>query len=227
MFQIGTDWNPLQTRLKEIITKQDYFEEMQQLTLKMHSLVHSNIVYENQETTFMEEIWKNLTDKAFRTMPTLKDDTIAWNIWHITRIEDLTSNYLIAGSEEILDDNWLVKLNINIRNTGNAMTNPEIIDFTNKVDRTALYEYRNAVGRRTKEILHNLHPEDMKRKVAKEGLDKIESTGGVTQHPDSIWLLDFWGRKNIAGIIQMPITRHQIVHLNDARRLKKVCERMK
>ncbi|MBP1754299.1 MAG: hypothetical protein H6Q59_697 [Firmicutes bacterium] len=221
MFQPGTDWNPLQARLKEIITKKEQMEEMRQLLLQMHSLLHSKEVYGGSSVTFMEEVWEGLGDKAFRTMPTIKDDTIAWNIWHITRIEDLTSNYLIAGTEQVLDQDWHKSLNTKVTDTGNAMTDEEIISFSNEIDKEGLYEYRNAVGRRTREIIEGLRPEVMKRKVAKEGIDRIAFVGGVTTHPDSIWLLDFWGRKNIAGIIQMPITRHQIVHLNDSMRLKK------
>jgi hypothetical protein len=45
-------------------------------------------------------------------------------------------------------------------------------------------------------------------------------TIGVTEHKDSVWLLDFWGKKTVAGILLMPITRHQIVHLNDCIKLK-------
>ncbi len=221
MFRPGSDWNPLQARLKELITKKECFEEMQQLLLQMHSLVHSKRVYGESADTFMDEIWEGLTDKAFRTMPTVKDDTVAWNIWHITRIEDLTSNYLIAGREQILDQKWQERLRTKVIDTGNSMTDEEILDFSNKVDRDALYEYRNAVGGRTKETVEALEPEDMKRKVSKEGIEAIARVGGVLQHPDAAWLLDFWGRKTVAGIIQMPITRHQIVHLNDCVRLKK------
>lgn len=227
MFQVGTQWNPLQTRLKEIILKKDCFQETKQLLLQMHSLVHSSSVYGEQNVTFMDEVWNDLEDKAFRTMPTVKDDTIAWDIWHITRIEDLTSNFLISGEDQVLSDAWLKKLEVDVTDTGNAMSDPEIIDFSNRIIREALYEYRNAVGSRTKSIIENLKPEDLKRKVLKEGLERIVKSGGVTKHPDSIWLIDFWGRKNIAGIFTMPITRHQIVHLNDCRRLKEVCKKMK
>jgi hypothetical protein len=223
MFQVGTDWNPLQAKLKEIILKKEKFSEMRELLLRMHSLVHSRAVYNNPGITYMDEIWEGLEDKAFRTMPTAKDDTVAWDIWHITRIEDLTSNFLIAGKEQVLGEQWLRRLNTTITDTGNAMSDPEILDFSTRIDRNALCEYRNAVGLRTKEIIEGLKPEDLRRKVAKDGLDKIAAAGGVT--PESAWLLDFWGRKNIAGIIQMPITRHQIVHLNDCRRLKQVCKR--
>ncbi len=221
MFQPGSDWNPLQARLKELITQKEHFEEMQQLLLLMHSLVHSKKVYAGSTDTFMDEIWEGLTDKAFRTMPTVKDDTVAWNIWHITRIEDLTANYLIAGQEQILDQGWHERLHTKVTDTGNSMLDEEILDFSNEVDKDALYEYRNAVGRRTKEIIKALKPEDMKRKVSKDGIEAIVRVGGVLKHPDAVWLLDFWGKKTVAGIIQMPITRHQIVHLNDSIRLKK------
>jgi hypothetical protein len=44
--------------------------------------------------------------------------------------------------------------------------------------------------------------------------------GVLTRQDDSIWLLDFWGKKTVAGLLQMPITRHQIVHINDCFKLK-------
>ena len=221
MFQPGSDWNPLQARLRELISKKEHFVEMQNLLLQMHSLVHSKQVYGGNSQTFMDEIWEGLSDQAFRTMPTIKDDTVAWNIWHITRIEDLTANYLISGQEQILDREWHEKLHTKVTDTGNAMTDEEILAFSNEIGMDALYEYRNAVGRRTKEIIEALKQEDMKRKVSQEGLRAIARVGGVSEHPDAIWLLDFWGRKTVAGIIQMPITRHQIVHLDDSARLKK------
>lgn len=221
MFQPGTEWNPLQARLKEIITKKDHFEEMQKLLLKMHSVVHSKEVYERNCDTFFDEVWDDLSGEALRTMPTVKDDTVAWNIWHITRIEDLTANYLIAEQEQVLNTTWHERLHTKVKDTGNSMTDEEIISFSTEVDKEGLYEYRCAVGKRTKEIIDALQPEDMKRKVSKEGLNAIARVGGVADHPDAIWLLDFWGRKTVAGIFQMPITRHQIVHLNDSVRLKK------
>ena len=225
MFRPGTDWNPLQARLKEIITKKDYFGEMQELLLRMHSLVHSAGVSDGKEGTFFDEIWEGLEDYEFRIMPTVKDDTVAWNIWHITRIEDLTANYLMGAREQVFSPLWQERMRISMTDTGNSMTDDEIISFSNEIDKEALYEFRTAVGKRTREIIEELKPEEIKRKAPGEGIEKIAAVGGVAQHPDAVWLLDFWGRKTVAGIIQMPITRHQIVHLNDCRRLKEVCRR--
>ncbi len=78
-----------------------------------------------------------------------------------------------------------------------------------------LIAFRNAVGKRTQDIVKSLSVEDMQRKVSAEGLEVIAQLGGVTSEEDSQWLLDFWGTKDVAGLLLMPPTRHVIMHLND------------
>jgi hypothetical protein len=51
-------------------------------------------------------------------------------------------------------------------------------------------------------------------------LQRVLVEGGILNVDGSIWLLDFWGRKNVAGILTMPLTRHQVVHLNDSLKIK-------
>jgi len=226
MFPVGTAWNPLQAKLRDMLTKGTEFEEAKALLLRMHAILHAGSVYgQSEPITLMDEVWEGLSPEAFVTMPGAEDVTIAWNIWHITRIEDLTANLLIAGGSQVLDDKWLKTLHTVVTDTGNAMTDEEILSFSKEVDPQALREYRNEVGRRTKNILKNLAEHDLKRKFQKDQVDRILIEGGVTEHPDSIWLLDFWERKNVAGILLMPITRHQMGHLNDCLKLKEKCAR--
>ena len=227
MFQVTKDWNPKQTLLKDIILKKERFPDTKKLLLTMHSLVHASPVYGTQPVTYMDEIWDGLTDTAFRTMPTIKDATVAWNIWHITRIEDLTVNILIQDSSQVLDDHWLSKLGTRVTDTANAMTDDEIIRFSSEINTNALYEYRNAVGMQTKTVIENIGFDDLKRRFSPNQLTRIHDEGGVLDHKDSVWLLDFWGRKNVAGIFRMPVTRHQIVHLNDCFKLKQKCLKSK
>jgi hypothetical protein len=54
-------------------------------------------------------------------------------------------------------------------------------------------------------------------KVSGDAIEEIESRGFVVKN--SQWLLDFWGRKKIAGLITMPLTRHLMVHINESKRL--------
>ncbi len=226
MFPVGEKWNPLQAQLRELLAGKDSFQEAMALLAVMHAMLHTREVYGGAEATLMDAVWENLSPSAFVTMPTAKDVTVAWNIWHVTRIEDLTANLLIADGGQVLDESWQAKLHTKVRDTGNAMADEEILSFSGEVDREALKEYRNAVGRRTREILKHLSPKDLSRKFEKRQTGRILAEGGVLPHPDSVWLLDFWGRKNVAGILLMPMTRHQMGHLNDCLKLKEKCGKM-
>ena len=83
------------------------------------------------------------------------------------------------------------------------------------------------MGTQTQLVFSKPQIEDMNRKVESKDIERILNEGGVINHPDSIWLLDFWGRKNVAGIILMPGTRHQIGHINDCYNLKNTIDRKK
>jgi hypothetical protein len=221
MGSITAEWNPMQRRLKGIILKSDRFNEAIQLCLKMHSMVHSSAVSGEGKGTIEDELWEGLEEWTFRCMPTKKDVTIAWNLWHITRIEDLTANILIADDEQVIDtEGWGKTLNVSIRDTGNSMTDEEICDFSARISMEGLHGYRNTVGRKTRKIMTELTPDEMKRRFEERQLRRIMIQGGVLDVEGSRWLLDFWGRKNVAGILMMPITRHQLTHLNDSLRLK-------
>ena len=219
MFSVAKDWNPKQMLLKQVL-KEGNMEETRKILCELHSAVHTSKINGKHHVSYMDEIMEGLPEKAIRVMPTIKDVTIAWNIWHITRIEDITANILITNSKQVLNNEWLSKLNTDVKDTGNAMTPEEIVSFSNELNISELISYRNSVGIRTRRIIENLKKEDLKRKFGQAQLDRILNEGGVIKHQESIWLLDFWGKKTVAGILMMPITRHQIVHLNDCKRLK-------
>ncbi|MDR2043672.1 MAG: DinB family protein [Clostridium sp.] len=220
-----SDWNPKQTELKTALAHQESFEEAIKLCLELHGSVHSGAVSRTALPTIFDGLWNGLSHEAF-VKPPARDDgfgrkaTIAWNIWHITRIEDITANILIADGIQILDDAWLGKLGVSVTDTGNPMSEDEIAEFSDAMKMEALLRYRNAVGTRTREIILGLSYSGCKRKMKPESVQRILAEGGVTEHKDSIWLLDFWGKKNVAGILLMPITRHQIMHISHCFKLK-------
>ncbi len=133
----------------------------------MHKMVHFSEMSYCKNRTILDEIWKDLSPKDFSIMPSAKDVTIAWNIWHITRIEDLTGNILINNSHQILNDDWLQRLNIQIKDTGNSMTDEEIISLSKSLNIDELRNYRNKVGRQTENILQQLSKDDMKKRFRK------------------------------------------------------------
>ena len=215
MKYFGAGLSELHKELSTIIRKQGEADHAKILFLDLHAELHLSEITD-QIPNDVDDLLKDLSYDEYRVMPTSKDETIAWSLWHLARIEDLTMNFLVAGENQIFHSEWEVKMNTPITDTGNALTDDEIMNLSKKLNISALIAYRNAVGKRTQEIVKSLSFNDLKRKkVSPQGIDKIKEAGGVTDQKDSLWLLDYWGKKDIAGILLMPPTRHAILHLND------------
>jgi len=213
MFDETHDWLPRQERLKKLIAKSESFDEAMALALEMHAFLHTSEVSPGSGHTLGDEIWDGLNEGDFLLKLRSKQATIAWNIWHITRIEDIISNIAINDSSQILDDAWLEKLGVTVRDTGNAWTGQEIQGFSRAVDKAELKNYRAFVGRRTRDILRTLTSADMKKKPRADSMDRIVAEGGLVDKKNSIWLKDFWAGKTFGGFVLLPITRHQMMHL--------------
>ncbi len=215
-------WGSKQNLLRNILLKLDKFEEAITLCLEQHAMVHSSEMSQINAVTFEDELWNNLDEIVFRTMPTINDETIAWSLWHLTRVEDITMNILVADADQVINtDNWLEKMQVKICDTGNSMTDEEIIELSSKINMQELRNYRIAVGRRSREMIRNLQPADLKRKMETARLQRVLDEGAVLNVEGANWLINFWGRKNVAGILLMPVTRHHMVHINESMRLKK------
>ena len=216
---IPDDWTINQNNLKKYLSKKETFNDGIKLLLDMHSILHDKKVYGKKEDTLYNKLWKNLTKETCKII-TKKETSILWDIWHITRIEDIVGNIIIGNTEEVLDDEARETLNVKIRDTGNAMSKEEIELFNENINIKSLNEYRIKVGKQTVKIIKGLKFSDMKRKPEKEQLAKIMNNGGLLEKEKSKWLLGFWSNKNILGLIMMPITRHQTMHLNDCFSIK-------
>lgn len=215
-------WNSNLKYLREILTKKDKIEESKSIFLRLHSMVHSSEMSGISEKTFEDELWDGLDEEKFKTSTNEKGRTIAYGIWHSARIEDITINLLVDGGTQVLNSgNWKKKINSIISDTGNALNEEEILEFSKRINMQELKNYRIAVGKKTQEIVKNLTYDDMKKKFEKNQLQRIIDEGAVLDVEASNWLIDFWGKKNVAGILLMPGTRHHLVHLNESFRAKK------
>jgi hypothetical protein len=219
MINVSKTWNEKQKNLKVFLSDEKSFIKGKNLLLEMHSLLHDKKVYKITAETFYDNLWKNLKEETCRIISP-KETSILWDIWHITRIEDIIANIIIGNKETKFNNEIRKKLNIKINDTGNALAYSEMELLNKNMNIKELKEYRVKAGKSTKKIIEALEFGDMKRKVEKEQLEKIKANNGVINDPKSIWLLDFWEKKNILGLIMMPITRHQIVHLNDCFKIK-------
>ena len=219
MLDIKNEYNLKIDELRKLLKSAKNFDRAIDLALNIHAITHCAIVSASANPSYYDELIAGLNNEDYCVMPTEKDETIAWHIWHITRIEDLVGNLLIAEQPQVFNDQWMKKLNVTIKDTGNAMSDQEIISFSKAVNIQELQNYRIAVGQQTRKILHALDVDDLKRKPREEYLDRIVSEGGLLPSKDSIWLRDFWAKHTVAGLILLPIIRHHMMHLPDSYRI--------
>lgn len=194
-----------------------YFDKDNKLTLmhkELNKIIRKAEMLETSKKLFINlylEL-KNQIDDLFKELKNSKNENIIWNLWHIIRIEDLTINILIRKKESILTEKLKNELNISITDTGNSLSKEEIKKLAENINIDKLKYYSDKVGEKTINLIKRLKAEDMKRKINKISLEKIISEGGVSK--DNLWLIDYWGKKDIAGLLLMPLSRHIIVHLN-------------
>jgi len=175
---------------------------------------------QTESWSFEDEVLDDMTSEQIRRIHQNCEHMVAWCFWHIARIEDVTMNLLVAGSPQLLhQDNWLERMKVTLRDTGNAMSEESVANLSDMVDIEALRAYRMSVGRRTREIVMQLKPDELKQKVDPFHLQKVREEGVMVEAASGI--IDYWSKRNIAGLLLMPASRHNLVHLNEALRLKR------
>ena len=213
-------WNKQQTEFRDILLSFEQHDEAIRRFLRQHARHHSAAMAVSEPWSFEDEIMNDISDQGARLVPEHEEHSIVWLIWHIARIEDVTMNILVAGKPQIINqDNWLERMKVSIVSTGNGMDANEVAQLSEAIDIESLRGYRIAVGRQTRENVQMLGPDDLKEMVKQSRLRQLMDEGAVLEK--SRGLIDYWGRKNIAGLLLMPPTRHCFVHLNEAARVKK------
>ena len=209
-----------QTELRRIMARPERHDEAIRLFLSQHALLHSARMAATEPWSFEDEILEGMTVEHIRQVPPKEEHSVAWILWHIARCEDITMNLLVAGSPQVLNqEGRLQKMNATICHTGNVMSEEEITSFSSAIDIPALREYRMAVGRRTRQVVQDLGPEDLKRKVEPARIQKVWDEGAVLEGAGGI--VDYWSKRDIAGLLLMPASRHNLTHLNEALDIKK------
>jgi len=217
-------WNEQLKLLRQAFSEPEDYQNAIDLFLRQHAMVHDAEMSNAGLHSFSDEAWDGASEAIIRCVPPKFEHSIAWIIWHLARIEDMTMNGLLAGKTQVffLDD-WLAKLKIELRHSGNVvMDDADVTELSRVIDIDALRAYRLAVGRSTQEAVKELEADDLERKVEPARLQELLENGSVVEEAND--LLTYWGNLTMAGLLLMPPTRHNFVHLNEAMRVKKKCQ---
>ncbi|MGN1457843.1 MAG: phage head-tail adapter protein [Acutalibacteraceae bacterium] len=210
-------------------------KEWSEINKKMHSQLNKTSFSKGIDTllelreTLMREVmsWKNvLKEKDYYAIPFINADgyhskTIAYSLWHIFRIEDIVVHTLIKNDEQIFfSDSSQQKMNAPIITTGNELKKEQIYEFSKCLNIDALYEYITAVKKSTDIWLKSIDFTELKRKFDDTDKNRIKTLNVISPDEQAIWLVDYWCNKNVKGLIQMPLSRHWIMHIEASIRIK-------
>lgn len=213
---MNKEWSEQNKRMQSLIRKADTFEQGKDVLFELRNDLMNTLL----------SFKKELNREAFDSMPFINADgyhskNIAYSIWHIFRIEDIVAHTLIYGDAEILfSGNYQRRINSSIITTGNELVKEQIADFTKQLDIDELYSYTAEVKKSTEEIIRNLTFGDLKIKVSDERKENLKALNVVSTDESAVWLIDYWCNKDLRGLIQMPFSRHWIMHVEACLRIK-------
>ena len=211
-------------------------KEWSELNKTMQSQIKNRDTYRNGINTLFE-----LRDQLMKTVISFRDElsrydfnaipfinaegyhskTIAYSLWHIFRIEDIVAHTLINCDEQIFfSGDYQKRINSPIITTGNELVRNDISDFSKELDINELYSYISEVKESTEAILRELPYKMLKQKVPAERREILQSMNVVSSDENAVWLIDYWCGKDVRGLIQMPFSRHWIMHIEASLRIR-------
>src|SRR5438132_4905227 len=113
------------------------------LFLSQHAAVHSAAVGGNKMSA-AERTFGGLTEDQMRVRPREDLNSLAWLMWHISRAEDIMLNAVLNGRDQVFDDAWMRRLEIDRKDFGIGMTSAEVSDLTNEIEVVELRDLRDA-----------------------------------------------------------------------------------
>ncbi len=212
--------NIQQTKLRQLLTDAEEHNGAIELFLVHHGQLHSAKMSSDKLWSYEDDLLDDVNTTQAKHIPDGLDHSIVWVLWHLARIEDIAMSILVGGIEQVfIRDGWMNRLKIHLMHSGNEMAASEVAKLTQDIDYSALRAYRAAVGCQTREIVSQLSHQDLTKKVPADRLQRVLAEGAVV--PQAQLIIDYWSRRTIAGLLLMPATRHNLVHLNEIAKLKK------
>ncbi len=213
---MNKEWSELNKLVQANIKKKDTFE----------SGISALFALRNDLMQTLKSIQKDLRREDYDKIGSnhskgYDNKTIAYSIWHIARIEDIVAHTLINDDEQIFFLNgYKSRINASIITTGNELAEQEIIAFSSQLNINELWMYFYDVKESTEKVLNSLTFTDLKRRFTPKNKDKLLSLNVVSEDNNANWLIDYWCNKDVKGLIQMPFSRHWIMHVEACLRIK-------
>lgn len=213
---MNREWSELNKTMQTLIKKKDTYRAGTEALFDLRGRLADTI------TSLKSELGRDDFDAApYKNAKGENGETIAYSLWHTFRIEDITAHTLICGDEQVFfKGGYGKRTGASIITTGNELYGDEIAEFSRGLNLDELYSYIFEVKESTEEIIRGLPFDCLKNKITAEARARLEALNVVSNNEKAVWLIDYWCGKDVRGIIQMPFSRHWIMHVEDCMRIK-------
>ena len=144
----------------------------------------------------------------------------------MARVEDGFVSGIVMRRPQLLDEGkWSEQLNVRVRDFGTGMSKSEVAEISNRIDLTALWAYRDAVGRRTRSMVVDLWPDEWATSIESDDLRQAASVGTFTT--DAARAMDQYlpGRSRESALFWWGLN-HSLLHLGQITMLHGVVKTM-
>lgn len=143
---------------------------------------------------YIAGFWMHVSHEQMRQRPHRRTNSIAWNLWHITRVEDAGLNRFVADQPQILDEGrWMERMKIPWRHHGTEMTFAEVDELDERIDLSALHDYSQAVQERTRLIVETLEQQDLDVGMEEKRLRQIMVNEGLAHSQPEGFIKNYLG----------------------------------
>lgn len=212
---MNKEWSNINKMFQENIKRASTFKIGIDYLLSLRKMLYQQIM----------DLKDQCCGEDLKKKPLVKNKTIVYYVWHLARIEDLVLHTLMLDKEQIyFKKGYHQLINAPLQTTGNELKMAELETFSKQLIISELYNYLSDVYYESNTYLEKMNFDELMIKVSDERKRQLISLEVVSLEEDAFWLVDYWCHKNYLGLLQMPFSRHWIMHTENCLQILKKLE---
>jgi len=160
--------------------------------------------YDAIHVGLVDGLFAGLTDAQSRQQPH-GVNSIAWLVWHFTRVQDAIVSRLVADAPQVLDaGDWNRALGLERRDVGPGMTREDVGALSARIDLAALRDYHRAVAGETRRTATALPPAAWGEVVPEARVRRVVDEDALLLEAGR-WVGDFWAQGRSRGFLLLQV----------------------
>lgn len=164
---------------------------------------------------WLESIWETVPQALMRQRPHPRVNSLAWNFWHVARVEDAAVNRFILNRPQVLDEgNWMTRMNLPWRHHGGGMTFAEVDELSQRIALDALRAYVQAVSARTLDAVAHLSADALDETLSEALVRQVVVDEGLALRDAEGYVANYTGWSKGRTLMNLALT-HPYQHVGE------------